>query len=92
MHSAPIRPYTRGMSKVIQIREVPDDVHDALLAAAKDQGMSLTRYLQRELAQVARRATVVAANAEVVRETQAEVRGTADRETILSVLHEGRGD
>jgi hypothetical protein len=80
------------MSKVIQIREVPDDVHDALLAAAKDQGMSLTRYLQRELAQVARRATVVAANAEVVRETQAEVRGTADRETILSLLHEGRGD
>jgi hypothetical protein len=79
------------VSKVIQIREVPDDVHDALLAAAKDQGTSLTRYLQRELAQVARRATVVAANAEVVRETQAEVRGTVDRETILSVLHECRG-
>ena len=80
------------MSKVIQVREVPDDVHDALSAAAKDQGVSLTRYLQRELAHVARRATVVAANAEVVRETQAEVRGTTDRNTILRVLHEGRGD
>jgi hypothetical protein len=80
------------MPKVIQIREVPDDVHDALSAAAKEQGMSLTRYLQRELAHVARRATVVAGNAGVVRETQAEVRGTADRDTILSVLHEGRGD
>jgi hypothetical protein len=33
-----------SLVKVMRIREVPDDVHDALLAVAKDQGMSLTRW------------------------------------------------
>ena len=81
-----------AMSRVIQIRGVPDDVHDALVDAAAAQGLSLTRYLVRELEHLARRAQMVDANAAVIRQTQAKVRGRVDRDTILTALHEGRGD
>lgn len=80
------------MPKVIQIREVPDDVHDALTKAAKAQGFSLTRYVLRELENLAKRAQVTRENAAVIRQIQARVVGRPDREIILSVLHEGRGD
>ncbi len=76
----------------MQIRDVPDDVHDALTEAARAEGLSLTRYLLRELEQVARRAQIVRSNAAVVRRTQRTVQGRSDRAAILSVLHEGRGD
>ena len=79
------------MSRVIQIRDVPDDVHDALVDAACAQRLSLTKYLLRELEHLALRARVVQANAAVVRQTQAAVRGRADRDAILEALHEGRG-
>jgi hypothetical protein len=36
------------MPRVIQIRDVPDDVHDALTDAAVAQGLSLTRYMLRD--------------------------------------------
>ncbi len=80
------------MSKVIQIRDVPDDVHEALVEAAEAQGLSLTRYILRELNQLAKRSHVVHDNAAVIRHTQASVRGHVDRETILATLHEGRND
>lgn len=76
----------------MQIRDVPDEVHDALVQAAQVQGLSLTKYMQRALEHLAKRAQVLQHNTEVVRGTQANVQGRADRETILSVLHEGRGD
>jgi hypothetical protein len=75
---------------VLHIRDVPDEVHDALVDAAHAAGLSLTRYIHRELAQLAARARIVESNAEVVRRTQAAVRGRVDRNTILTVLHEGR--
>jgi hypothetical protein len=84
--------YDQGMSKVVQIRDVPDEVHDALVEAASDQGLSLTKYVLRELEHVASRAQIVRSNAAIVRQTQEAVRGRPERETILSVLHEGRGD
>jgi hypothetical protein len=77
--------------KVMHIRDVPDDVHGALVEAAKAQGLSLTRYMLRELELLARRPQIVRDNATVVRRTQAKVGGHADRDTILAVLHEGRG-
>jgi len=80
------------MSKVMQIRGVPDDVHDALAEAARAQGLSLTKYVLRELEQLAHRPQVVRDNAAAVRRTQQRVQGEADRETILAVLHEGRGE
>lgn len=79
------------MSKVIQLRNVPDDVHDALVASAKARGISLTKYLLLELDHVAARAQAVEANAAVIRQTQVRVSGGAGREAILATLHEGRG-
>ena len=80
------------MPKVIQIRDVPDDVHEALTAAARAEGMSLTRYMLRELEHLAKRSEMVRANRAVIRATQEDVQGRADRETILAALHEGRGE
>jgi uncharacterized protein (DUF1778 family) len=86
------RDIVAGMSRVIQIRDVPDDVHDALVEAAEAQGLSLTRYMLRELEHLAGRAQAVHTNAAVIRQTQAKVRGHVDRDTILAALHEGRSD
>ena len=80
------------MPRVIQIRDVPDEVHEALTDAAEAQGLSLTRYLLRELGHLAKRSEAVRANADVISQTQAKVRGHVDRDTILAALHEGRGD
>lgn len=80
------------MSRVIQIRDVPDHVHDALMEAAEARGLSLTKYMLCELEHVANRAQVVHDNAAVARLTQARVRGNLDRDTILTALQEGRGD
>lgn len=86
------RRYDVGMSKVIQIRDVPEDVRDALAEAAAAQGLSLSGYVRRELAHLARRPQVTRDNGAVIRQTQAEVAGRVDRDMILSALHEGRHD
>lgn len=79
------------MPRVIQIRDVPDNVHDALTDAAEAEGLSLTRYMLRELEHLAKRAQAVHANAAVIRQTQSKVRGHVDSDTILAALHDGRG-
>ena len=76
----------------MQIRDVPDEVHDALAQAAQAQGLSLTKYVLRELGELARRPQVVRDNATTIHRTQQTVQGRPDREMILAVLHEGRGE
>ena len=78
------------MTKVIQIRDVPDDVRDALAEAAAARGMSLSRYVRSELEELVRRAALTRANVAVIRQTQAGVGEKVDRATILAALHEGR--
>ncbi|MGH3262897.1 MAG: hypothetical protein ACRDNS_12955 [Trebonia sp.] len=80
------------MPKIMHIRDVPDHVHDALVEAAESNGLSLTRYMLQELEHLAKRPQLVRHNAAVIRRTQASVQGHPDRDEILSVLHEGRGD
>lgn len=80
------------MSRVIQIRDVPDAVHEALREAAEARGLSLTRYVLGEPERLAWRAQVVHDNAVIAREAQARVRGHLDRDTVLAALREGRGD
>jgi antitoxin FitA len=46
------------MSKMIQIRNVPDEVHRALKARAAREGMTLSDYLLREVTKVAERPTL----------------------------------
>ena len=78
------------MSKVIQIRDVPDDVHEVLAKAAEAEKLSLTRYVLRELEHLARRAEAVELNTRVIAETRARVRRKVGRENILAALREGR--
>lgn len=46
------------MSKMIQIRDVPDDLHWLLKTRAARMGMSLSDYLKRELARIAETPTL----------------------------------
>jgi len=43
------------MSKMIQVRNVPDSVHGTLKARAAREGMSLSDFIKRELERVAGR-------------------------------------
>jgi plasmid stability protein len=44
--------------KMIQIRNVPDDVHRIVKARAAAEGMSLSEYLLRDIERTARRPTL----------------------------------
>jgi plasmid stability protein len=46
------------MSKMIQVRDVPEHVHGTLKSRAAREGMSLSDFLKRELARVADRPTM----------------------------------
>lgn len=48
-----------NMSKMIQVRDVPDRVHRTLKSRAAREGMSLSDFLKRELARAAERPTMV---------------------------------
>ena len=43
------------MSKMIQVRDVPDEVHRTLKTRASASGMSLSDYIKRDLERVASR-------------------------------------
>lgn len=53
------------MSKMIQIRNVPDELHRTLKARAAREGLSLSDLLLREIAAVAERPTLAQWVAEV---------------------------
>jgi plasmid stability protein len=46
------------MSKMIQIRNVPDEIHRALKVRAAREGMTLSAYLLREVSRLAERPTL----------------------------------
>lgn len=50
--------YANHMSKMIQIRDVPDPLHSTLKARAAREGMSLSDFLKRELEHAAERPTM----------------------------------
>ena len=50
--------YVMRMSKMIQLRHVPDTLHRQLKAQAKYEGMSLSDYLIREVRKIAERPTL----------------------------------
>lgn len=47
--------HTRNMSKMIQVRNVPDQLHRTLKARAAQQGVSLSDFILSELRRVAER-------------------------------------
>lgn len=83
------------MSRVIQIRDVPDDLHDALVDAARAQGLSLTRFAQRELEKAIRRQQAISRNQATARRARRHMRALGvqalTNEEIASAVREERG-
>ena len=50
--------YAKNMSKMIQIRDVPEHVHKTLKSRAAREGMSLSDFIKRELEHAAERPTM----------------------------------
>jgi hypothetical protein len=79
------------MSKTLQIRDVPDDIHATISAKAKAAGMTISQYLLRVVTEDAMRLR----NAEVMeraRSLEFRRHGRVPREQIVSVLRESRDD
>lgn len=81
-----------AMTKVIQIRDVPDRVHAALADAAAAEGLSLTGYLQRELTWLADRPTIARHNLDVIQTTRENVRVVVETQSVADALAEGRSE
>jgi hypothetical protein len=76
------------MSKMIQVRNVPDEMHRALKMSAAAEGMSLSDYIKRELSGVTAKASFEEIDARV----RARGPSNVKRETIVRILRETRGD
>jgi len=50
--------YAYHMSKMIQVRDVPEQLHGTLKARAAREGMSLSDFIKRELERTAERPTM----------------------------------
>lgn len=54
----PLWVYDRAVPKTIQVRDVPDDVHQRLTARAAEQRRSLSELVRAEIVEIARRPTL----------------------------------
>ena len=82
MHSG----YPGYMGRTIQVRDVPEDVHDLLRVRAARAGLSLSEYLRKEISGLARRPTAEEFLARVTAREDVMV----DTEQIVSAVHAGR--
>jgi antitoxin FitA len=77
------------MSKMIQIRNVPDDLHRDLKKRAALAGMSMSDYIKRELDRKSRKSTI--------REIGARSKGRSagsdlSTQKLVEIIRESRGD
>jgi hypothetical protein len=77
------------MSKMIQIRNVPDDLHRALKMRAAAAGMNMSDYIKRELDRKSRKSTI--------KEIRARSKGrsagsTLTPQDVVGTIREMRGD
>jgi len=75
------------MSKMIQIRDVPDSVHGTLKSRAAREGMSLSDFIKRELERVAERPTI-----EEWLERTRQAKPIPSRRTAAKVIRELRDE
>ena len=66
----------------VQIREVPEDVHEALVRKAAEAGQSLQQYLFAQLVTIATTPTVD----EVIARVEQRAKGTLTREDAVDQL------
>jgi plasmid stability protein len=76
------------MSKMIQIRGVPDEVHRTLKIRAAAEGLSLSDYIKRDLEELAKQATIE----EVFASSRASGDSGITAEEIVSDLRQMRGE
>jgi len=88
-------PSVRNMPKMIQIRNVPDDVHRTLRVRAAAEGLSLSDYIKRDLEELARQATIedvfASASARGVR-ARASGASRITSEEIVAGIRASRGE
>jgi antitoxin FitA len=77
------------MSKMIQIRNVPDDLHRQLKIRAAAAGMNLSDYIKRELDIRTRKSTIRDMAAR--RDAQGR-RSTSTTQELVDIIREARGD
>lgn len=77
------------MSKMIQIRNVPDDLHRELKMRAAAAGMSLSDYIKRELSRRSRKSTIKEIG---VRSQGRSAGSTLTTQDIVDIIREMRGD
>ncbi|MEO1063721.1 MAG: hypothetical protein AAFZ07_20075 [Actinomycetota bacterium] len=71
----------------VLVRDLPDDVHEALLRRAEQAGQSLQQYLTVELGRLVSRPTV----ADVLERIEERSGGRVGLERAVADLDEGRG-
>ena len=77
------------MSKMIQIRNVPDDLHRELKIRAAAAGMNMSDYIKRELDLRTRKSTI----AEIIARREARGgRSTGTVQQTVDIIREARGD
>ena len=76
------------MSKMIQVRNVPDSVHQALKVRAAEEGISLSDYVKRDLEELAKQATIE----EIDERARARRSSGITTESILADLRKVRED
>jgi antitoxin FitA len=76
------------MSKMIQIRDVPDDVHRTLKVRAAAEGLSLSDYIKRDLEELARQATLE----DVFAGARAEGESGLTADEIVEGIRQTRGE
>jgi len=77
------------MSKMIQIRNVPDDLHRELKMRAAAAGMSMSDYIKRELDRRSRKSTIQEV---VARRRERSAEWNLTTQEIVDTIREGRGD
>lgn len=79
------------MSKMIQIRNVPDDLHRELKMRAAAAGMTMSDHIKQELSRRSRKSTIP----EIAARRRARNRGkssTLTTQKIVDIIREARGD
>ncbi len=78
--------YVISMSKMIQIRNVPDEIHRKLKIRAVEEGITLSDLLAREARQLAERPTLGQMRARLLRRERETL-----EESAASLVREARG-
>lgn len=77
------------MSKMIQIRNVPDDLHRELKMRAAAAGMNMSDYIKQELSRRSRKSTIKEIGA---RSKGRSAGSTLTTQKLVDTIRESRGD